>query len=511
MLAHLRTLLSCLLLVSIATPNLWAQTKSTATAKADAKKETPAPKKEAYRYTVRIKELKDTVCYLAYHMGDKQYVADTARVDSKGEMFFTGSETLDPGIYMIVLPNRKYFEFLLTETKMTIETDTTSMNEHLKITGSKDNEVFLQYINYVGVKGKKINELVAQYKEANAKKNTAEAQRLSAEVKKEEDALADYRRKTAAEHKGTFISTLLLALTDPIRPEPPKASNGRPDSAWKFYDSRAHYFDNIDFSDARLIRTPILLAKVKNYLDNMTVVDPDSINKSADLILDKAEVNKEVFRYLLWYISNTYETSKYMGMDAVFVHVSKRYYLAGKATWLDSATLKKISDRVKVLDPLLIGKQAPRLVVRDTLSHPVSLYDVASKHKYTVVIFYDPNCGHCQKEVPEIHEHFYKEYKPKGVEVMAVCAERNSKDWRNFVRKHKLSFINAFDADTVVDFRNWWDVYSFPVIYIIDQEKKIVAKRVGSAELGKFIDENEKIRQRIQADKAKKEGAAVKK
>jgi peroxiredoxin len=253
-----------------------------------------------------------------------------------------------------------------------------------------------------------------------------------------------------------------------------------------------------------------LLSKVKYYLESLTVQDPDSISKSADVVIEKSKANKEVFRYFLWYTSNTYETSKFMGMDAVFVHVAKKYYLSGQADWVDSTTLRKIGERVKILDPLLLGKTAPRLIMRDTLNRPVSLHEVAAKNKYTVLIFYDPNCGHCQKEVPEISEHFYKEYKPKGVEVIAACAERNPKDWRNFVRKHKLHTINTFDIDTVVDFRNVWDVYSFPVVFILDQNKKIIGKRVPSEELGKFIDETEKIVKRLEKDKAAAAGSKKK-
>jgi thiol-disulfide isomerase/thioredoxin len=406
---------------------------------------------------------------------------------------------------MVVLPNRKYFEIIVNETNFSVETDTLNLNENLQVKGSKENEAFLDYIKYVSIKGTEINDLATKYK--TEKDNKPEVERIRAAIKVREDAIAEYRRKLAAENKGLLISNILRALTEPVRPEPPLAKNGRPDSAYKFYDTRAHYFDNIDFADARLLRTPILLSKVKYYLESLTVQDPDSINKAADVILEKTQASKEVFRYFLWHISNTYETSKYMGMDAVFVHVAKKYYLSGKADWTDSTTRKKISDRVKILDPLLLGKTAPRLIMRDTLARPVSLHEVAARNKYTVVVFYDPNCGHCQKEVPDINAKFYKEYKGKGVEVYAACAERKPDDWRKFVRKHGLSFINVFDADTVVDFRNTWDVYSFPVIYIIDQEKKIIGKRVPYEELAKFIDESEKIRTRMEADKKAKAAA----
>lgn len=40
-------------------------------------------KTKGYNITVKIEGLKDTVCYMAYHFGDKQYLRDTAQVNSK--------------------------------------------------------------------------------------------------------------------------------------------------------------------------------------------------------------------------------------------------------------------------------------------------------------------------------------------------------------------------------------------------------------------------------------------
>nr|MBK9650961.1 hypothetical protein [Bacteroidota bacterium] len=66
-------------------------------------------------------------------------------------------------------------------------------------------------------------------------------------------------------------------------------------------------------------------AKLVEYFENLVYKIPDSINADADIIVKKAEADTEVFKYTVWFITYHYETSKIMGLDAVFVHMVKNY------------------------------------------------------------------------------------------------------------------------------------------------------------------------------------------
>ena len=460
------------------------------------------PAKKAYAIKVKLKGLKDTTCFLAYHMGDKQYLADTAKVDKNGNMEFEGKEKLQGGIYMVVLPNRKYFEIIVSEQFFAIESDTADLVGKMKVTGTKENQLFLDYLGFVQKKGKVIEELGKRLRAQKANKDSADI--LRKKLATEEESLNTYRKGISEANPTTFMATLMNALSEPKRSEPPKASNGRPDSVYKFYDQRTHYFDNINFKDERILRTPILLAKVKYYTEQMYPQEPDSLNRACDVVLTKAKANKDVFRYLLYTLSNFYETSKFMGMDGVFAHVAGTYYLGKDVDWLDSATKAKIKDRVGIITPLLIGKPAPKMVLQDTNGKSVPLYSV--KADFMAVIFYDPNCGHCQKELPRLNGLYRDTLKAKGMEVYAACAERDPKAWKAFVKKHNLSFINGFDKDTVVDFRKYWDVYSYPVLYVLDADKKIVAKRLAVEDLNGLVDMMAKDRDRKKKQETKPKG-----
>ena len=99
------------------------------------------------------------------------------------------------------------------------------------------------------------------------------------------------------------------------------------------------------------------------YIKKLTPQIPDSINAAADRFIGKAKANDELFKYAVHYITNKYEKSKIMGMDAVFVHMAEEYYMKGEAFWVDSTNLAKITERAKTLSPLLLGKVAPNIIL----------------------------------------------------------------------------------------------------------------------------------------------------
>lgn len=115
-------------------PAVWAQSTTG----------TPA---DGFRITGHIKGLKDTTCILAHYFGATQYIPkDTARVDGAGNMVFEGKKSLPQGLFLVVVPKKGYLQLLVTDDQQfSFETDTTNMIKNMKVTGSKENELFYAY------------------------------------------------------------------------------------------------------------------------------------------------------------------------------------------------------------------------------------------------------------------------------------------------------------------------------------------------------------------------------
>ena len=264
------------------------------------------------------------------------------------------------------------------------------------------------------------------------------------------------------------------------------------DSAFQYNYFKSHYWDKVDFSDERLLRTPILQSKITQYTTQLTPPLPDSINASCDTIIEKSKANKEVFKYCVATLTNFYENSKIMGYDAVFVHLAEKYYLTDMAFWADSTLKAKIKERVLKLRPNLLNTPAHDLTMPDTNFVMRNLYSV--KAKYTVLTFWDPTCGHCKTEIPKLGL-YYDSLKAKkfNIEVFSVGIESDIELWKKFIRDNHLTWINVSDLYNNTRFRDFYDIYSTPVIYLLDEKKRIIAKRLDTEKLRDFINHLEKV------------------
>lgn len=452
---------------------------------------------EEYNIKIKVKGLKEgQTCLLANYYGDKQYIKDSAKVDSKGEVVFKGELKYDQGVYLFVPPSKKYFDFIMDAGQhFTLETDTADYIHTMKVKGSDENKFFYDYQLFMASKQKQIEPLRELYKKTN-KTNTDSTKLLQEQMSAIDKEVKDYKDNFIKSHPGTFVAKLLKAMDRVEIPEAPLLANGKKDSTFGYRYYKAHFFDNMDFSDDRMLRTPIFHTQIKEYMDKMTPQIPDSISISTEYLAEKAKANPEVFKYIVYWLTYTYESSNIMGMDAVFVNMVEKYYVTKQAYWVDSAQLAKITNRAYTLKPLLLGKKAPPIVMPDMNGQSVSLYDV--KAKYTIVVFWDHGCGHCKKEIPKLSNVYKTKLKDKGVKVYAIETEDKPDDWKKFINDNKLEWINVHQPDAYqrAVTKKIYDIYSTPVIYLLDENKIIKAKRIDSEQIGDLIELLEKEKER---------------
>lgn len=429
---------------------------------------------DGYNVKVKINGLRDSLIYLANNYGDKQYLKDSSKADATGNVIFKGTEKLPGGIYMIVLPGKKYFEVIIDkEQHFSVETNTDDYVKNMQVKGSAENSLFYNYLQFINARSKEIEPLRGEYESVKEDKKKADAVKQKMAVI--DSAVFNYKNDLQNKNPD-FILTKLFQVTEEIKmPEFPKNPDGTPDSLFQFYYYKQHFFDNIDLTDDRLLYTPVFHPKLDQYFKKLTLQMPDSVNKAADFVISKLKPGSEMFKYVVWWITNTYETSNIMGMDGVFVHMAENYYTKEKAFWADEAQLYKIQDRAKVLKPILLGKKVKNIVLTDTMDVPKALYDM--KAKFTVLYFWDPDCGHCQKITPKLNE-LYLEMKSKGVDIYAVCVEVEIDKWKKFIKEKDLKFTNVADPKLRNNFRHEFDLTTTPQIFLLDENKNIIAKRI---------------------------------
>ena len=203
-----------------------------------------------------------------------------------------------------------------------------------------------------------------------------------------------------------------------------------------------------------------------------------------------------MFKFILSSLTEKYINPTYMGQDAVFVNLFERYYAPGKADyWLNDKYRKAVFDRAYSVMANLIGEKAADMNMVDSAGRPAPLYSI--KAPYIVVCFWDPTCGHCQTEVPQLDSLFQNKWKKHGVKMYGVMTDGGKEAWLKFIREHQLKdWTHVYQLPAVKEaeyaagkpgYKQLYDVYQTPVLYLLDKDKHIIAKKLNHDQLDDLL------------------------
>lgn len=421
---------------------------------------------------------------IGYYYGDRQLVLDTIRRDENDHFLYENEENLESGVYLLLLtPNNRYIQFLVNENEQdfSIDLDTTSLGTP-KIVGSQDNQIFLDYVAFLNVKGEENEQLSKEIKSLEeAGKDVSDLQDKRKAIDTEVKA---YQQKIASSAAAPVTAKLIGSTLDVAIPEFEGSDDEVQNLQYFYYKS--HYFDNIDLGNPIYLRTPFLHNKIDSYLNKLTPQAPDSINIAIDYLLSKMKPAEETYKFYLSYFLNTYAASKVVGHDAIYVHLVDNYYAKGEANWVEEEQLSKIITQANKIRPTLIGKIAQDIKVYRKDKTPVSLSDIDTK--YLLLYFWAPDCGHCKKATPHVID-FYNKYRDSiDLEILAVCTKHRDKEpdcWEAVEEKEMDIWINASDVNHLSQFRTKYNVEQTPAIFILNEKREIIMKRIDA----KYLDE----------------------
>jgi peroxiredoxin len=450
--------------------------------------------KPTHQIKISLEGLKDTNIYLAHYYGSKVLKTDSAKLDKHGAGVFEGKKELPQGIYLIYLNDKNYFDFLLGADQQFSITASFKPGSKLIFNGAKETGAFQQYQQFLS--GQRARQQRLQKELETHKNNPDSAKIINKDLEALNEEMESYWKNKSEEYKGTFFADFIHSMitTRPVPVEvPPNVANADSFKWVKNYAfSRDHYWDNFNFGQPGMILTPILDSRIDAYFKKVLLQIPDSILGPTIQLIEKSKADKEMFHYIALNRLNSTLNSEVMGMDKVFVEVAERYFLNGNADWLDSTSRAKITEKVYVTKPNLIGNPAPELKLPDSEGNYYSLRQMNGK--YTLLYFWEPNCSHCKKATPLLQKELFEPLKDKGVEIFAVCTQTKKDEWMKAIDEYHIhEWTNVWDPQQESNFRVLYDVFSTPIIYILDKSKHIIAKRIDVETAAKFLkDEMEK-------------------
>ncbi len=453
--------------------------------------------------------------YLAGYYGNKLFYTDTAVADANGTVVFQRAKGYTSGVYAVVLPGSKFFEFLVNESEVVMETDAMNLKAHLTVKNSHENQVYLDYLRFLDPQKKAVDQLAQNLEAASDPGMRAS---LNEKFKAAQKQITDHQLDLIAKNPNTFVAALVKMGIEPDKAEI-RSKDGSLDSAATAYRYRGHFWDNTDLHDERILRSPVFQNRFEEYIGKAVPQQPDSINKCADELIHRIEWSDDLFAFAVNNITHKYETSSITEMDAVFVHMVQTYYCPpdgkpGRAKWVAKDKLDALCDRARKEAPLVVGVKSQDLILPDTTEQKwIDLYKVPQEWIY--IVFWSPHCGHCKASLPDLYDQYVKKLRPLGVEIFAVGESSDSvlyTDWKAFIREHHLDWVNVgvpwhvyqdvkknptkyipgITNKESMNYTNAWDVYATPKFVLIDGDRRIAGKQITPDQVVQLIAKRKK-------------------
>lgn len=218
------------------------------------------------------------------------------------------------------------------------------------------------------------------------------------------------------------------------------------------------FWDGIEDFDGPTDMNPIMASQLDFYFDKLVAPLPDSIYLEIDRLVEKTRFNTKLRDFILWHLLDYYSHPEYLGHDQVFVFLYDQYFSKLEIKGLNNQNRQLIQQKADRLRKLALLNTAPNFQLDDA----IDLHSVQSEH--IILFFYDHDCDLCHQE-RKILDSVIMEL--PNIALLAI--DMNSDDAR---------------FDTLF---NLYDIETTPLIYLLDNEKRIIAKKIRSEQIGLFI------------------------
>jgi thiol-disulfide isomerase/thioredoxin len=150
----------------------------------------------------------------------------------------------------------------------------------------------------------------------------------------------------------------------------------------------------------------------------------------------------------------------------------------------------------------IFGSPAPEVELPDPANKTTTLY--GTNAPYTLLVIWDPTCGHCKEMVPKLDSLYRTKWKAMGLKLFGLAKETEGKktDWLEFISKNHLDqWVHVYyskEAERarvqagIPGYSQLFDVQSFPTLYLLDKDKRIIAKKVTETQVDEILAFREK-------------------
>jgi thiol-disulfide isomerase/thioredoxin len=420
-----------------------------------------------YKFKGRIHDGNNRYIYLYSLYGDQIRLIDSTKTTAYGQFQFNLKQDLPKGLYRLGITEKNHLDIILNKESIDLSTHISDPFNKLIFNESKENKIYLGYIqkrNYDQYRIELLQPVISYYPITDPFFPT-----LLMELSNIQDSLDQYIDKIIKDHAHTFASKLIAIDRRP-------ALDPMQNQIEQKTFAKQHFFDGKDFSDTTLLQSNVLSSTILSYLslyqnnEFSKAQMEDEFIKAVDVILPAMRKNQKIYEFVIEYLIGGFDQ---FGLTKVMTHIASRSIVD------DSCKNEDLKHRIETLKKLAPGNKAPEINIGNTKLSAIN-------KKFTLVVFYASWCPHCSDLLSELKT-YYNDHK-KGLEVFSISIDTSLVDYQNYLKRYHFEWVDA------CDFRGWdtqsaidYGVYVTPNLFLLDENKVVIARPSGMPELKQLI------------------------
>lgn len=424
----------------------------------------------------QMKPVKDFSWVILYQLKGvhQQYIANATVTNGKFELVIPKGK--DSGMYRILYDNKKnlYLDFIYNNENIDVVFHPDYPSVLAEYKSSKENKLYQNYLDHISDDFNALDSVQVEYFKTKEPKLE---QSINEFYHKKLQETISKQSKYETESEGKLANHFIRANNRYYAKNLIKSTNDYMDTL------RLHYFDYINFNDTILERSSFFMDRIIDYITYLhTATEQNTTNKLqkkaiANVLqkIDKITLKKDIIESLLYMYAQ--QENKVI-VDYLFAN----YYNKLPVALQDAQFKLMIKDFFKTT----IGELAPE-ISWDVYGKKYDLYKLP-KNDYYIVLFWSSTCSHCLKEVPKFNE-YLKDKKNITTVAVGLETDETKANWKEFT----FDFSNI--KYHVLGLGKWQNKYSrdygitgTPSFFILDKDKKIIAKPYDLEALKAFFD-----------------------
>ncbi|RPG58378.1 MAG: DUF4369 domain-containing protein [Flavobacteriales bacterium TMED191] len=409
--------------------------------------------------------------FLYEMIGNDDYLLDSVNI-SAGKFSFK-KRLFYAGVYRIAFNNsNNSLDFVINPSEINksqslfIKLNNFRIKKDYEIPNSKDNDVKKSY----AAKEESINSKIKLIRKSQ--KSRDEKIR---EMKTLQNELFQYGLLLDSQFPGTYYGMIISNMQSP-------------------YNTISHlYFNDIDFSDACIIRSSLLPNRIQTYIQNFNDYSNNKFgfHDAVDVVMEYAKQNDKVAEFCMYNMLdgfyNTGQTQK--KNDPIWNDLCDyimNEYIFGEGCGDDIEPSDLLKERASQFKNLQVGNIPPNIITKDLNGVDINLEYTCSKNNYTVLLFWASHCNHCMAEMPGFANWYSQN--SEGVEIIAISLDGQKKKWETTVKDNNFNWVNicqfkVYKSPICLDYK----IKKTPSIFVLNNKMEIVAKPKSTHQLRSFL------------------------